>query len=401
MLISVHDKTLHRVAFLDNDKPETAHFYDDEWHRYLTEATSTFDFKVPKITAAEEVLSYLNEENYVSFRYEGQDYLFNIMKAVETERTIEISTENLNLELITEIDEPHEAQGAHDVAWYLDQNGITRLAEVKIGYNEIADRQRTLSWDGNSTKLERLSSIINSFDAEHEFVTHLNRDGTLKDITINIYKEHDVNNQGVGRRRVDTTLYYGRDLTGVTKTVDKTGMYTGIRPLGTNNITISTIEKTEYDESGNVLFYTKKGSTDIYCPAMAEKYPAQFQREDGDKWIVLTGWTYETEDPNVLYSQALKKFKTCYQPAVTYEAESTLGLGIGDTVKIHDDGFSPTLLLEARVSEQTISFSDPSKNKNKYSNAAALKSGLSASIQERAEAIAEIGTPEMAAMWSA
>jgi hypothetical protein len=48
MLISIHDKSLKRVAFLDNDKPGTLHYFDDTWHRYLIEATSTFDFTVPK-----------------------------------------------------------------------------------------------------------------------------------------------------------------------------------------------------------------------------------------------------------------------------------------------------------------------------------------------------------------
>ena len=277
MLISIHDKTLKRIAYLDNDKPGTAHFYDDEWHRYLAEATSTFDFKVPKATASDDVISALNEENYISFHYGGNDYLFNIMKVVENEKTIEISTENLNIELINEEEAKHEPQGAHPISWYLDQNGITSSAEIRLGYNEVADRSRTLSWDGTSTKLERLSSIVNGFDAEHEFVTHLNRDGTLKDITINIYKEHDSTNQGVGTRRKDVTLYYGKKLKGVTRKVDKTNLYTGIRPLGNNDLTISNLSRTVTDENGEMLFYTEMGSPNIFCPSMAERFPAQIQ----------------------------------------------------------------------------------------------------------------------------
>ncbi|MCQ4823041.1 hypothetical protein [Eubacterium callanderi] len=83
MLISIHDKTLQRVAYIDNEKPGTLHFFDDVWHRYLTEATSTFDFSVPKTGNAAH--RYLTEKNYVSFQYEGQDDLFNIMRTEETE----------------------------------------------------------------------------------------------------------------------------------------------------------------------------------------------------------------------------------------------------------------------------------------------------------------------------
>lgn len=393
MLISIHDKTLKRIAYLDNDKPETAHFYDDEWHRYLAEATSTFDFKVPKATAGDEVISALNEENYISFNYGGNDYLFNIMKAVENESTIEVSTENLNIELINEEEDKHDPQGAHPISWYLDQNGITSAAEIKLGYNEVADRSRTLSWDGTSTKLERLSSIVNGFDAEHEFVTHLNRDGTLKDITLNIYKEHDSTNQGVGTRRKDVTLYYGKNLKGVTRTVDKTNLYTGIRPLGNNDLTISSISKETRDEDGNLLFYTEAGSPYIFCPSMAERFPAQIQNSTGDKWIVLRSWSYDTDDVNKLYSEAIKKFKTVYQPAITYEVESDSMLDIGDTVTIHDSEFKPALILEARVSEQVISFSNPSKSKNTYSNFTALKNRTSTSINSRVAEIVKENQP--------
>lgn len=67
MLISVHDSHLYRVGFLDNDKPNATHFSDDTWHRYLAEATSTFDFTVPKVEAAEEVLENLTEKTIFLF----------------------------------------------------------------------------------------------------------------------------------------------------------------------------------------------------------------------------------------------------------------------------------------------------------------------------------------------
>ena len=69
ILISIHDKTLRRIGFIDNEKPETLHFYSDTWRRYLTEATSTFEFSVLKTGHA--LLAYLNEKNYISFRYDG------------------------------------------------------------------------------------------------------------------------------------------------------------------------------------------------------------------------------------------------------------------------------------------------------------------------------------------
>ena len=122
MLISIHDKTLRRVAFIDNEKPGTLPFFDDVWHRYLTEATSTFDFSVPKTGNAAH--RYLTEKNYVSFRYGGQDYLFNIMRTEETETELACYCENLSMELLNEISPAFKSGGAQTFEWYFNNSDL-------------------------------------------------------------------------------------------------------------------------------------------------------------------------------------------------------------------------------------------------------------------------------------
>lgn len=391
MLVSIHNNRLRRVGFLDNDKPDATHFYDDTWHRYLAEATSTFDFSVSKSEADPSVLTYLTEQNYVSFRYGGRDYLFNIMKITETEEEITLSCENLNLELVNEIERHHDPSGAKSYIDYINQNQIS-YAQLKIGINEVSNRKRTLSWDGTESKLARLISIATGFDAEIEFVTHLNRDGTLKEITLNTYIAHDDTHQGVGTRRNDVTLFYRKGLSNVRRTVDKSELYTAIRPIGTDNLTIGSLDKTEKDSAGRVLYRSAKGDEHILAPQAKDMYPAQFANMSADEYINYE-WSYDTKDINTLYSKGLAKIKSLSSPAITYEAESTVMLDIGDTITIHDDGFTPTLLLEARVSEQEISFSDPSKNKNTYSNFRALQNRLSSNIQGRLQTIVSSEVP--------
>ena len=391
MLISIHDKSLKRVAFLDNDKPGTLHFYNDTWHRYLVEATSTFDFTVPKPLETHSDLAFLTEKNYVSFRYDGDDYLFNIMKVVETEDALTCSCENLNMELLNEMDPAHEAAGAKTFVQYLTVCGI-QFARLTIGVNEISDRSRTLSWEGTDTKLARLLSIVKQFDAECKFETKLNRDGSLEKMVLNVYKSHNESNQGVGRRRSDVTLYYGREIKSVRRTVDKTGLYTAINPTGKDGLTIASLNKTELDSDGNVLFKSPEGDTHILCPPVMAEYPAQFLDSNADRYINLD-WSYDTDNVNTLYSKALAKIKSVYQPAITYEAEGTLNLDIGDTVIIHDAKFTPTLLLEARVSEQEVSFSDSTKNKNVFANFRALENQLSSDITSRLATIVENALP--------
>lgn len=399
MLISIHDKTLRRVAFIDNEKPETLHFFDDIWHRYLTEATSTFDFSVPKTGNA--TLQYLTEKNYVSFQYGGQDYLFNIMRTEETESELACYCENLNLELLNEMSPAFKSGGAQTFAWYFNNSDLVggkNFSDLVLGINEVSDYSRSLEWEGTDTKLARLLSLVNKFDAECEFVTELNRDGSLKRIVLNVYKKHDDTHQGVGTRRQDVTLYYGKEIDGIRRTVDKTGLYNAIYPQGKDGLSITTVEKTEYDGDGRVLYYTHSGQPYIYAPQTAEEYPAQISSKD-DPWI-LYRWEYETENVNTLYGQALAKLKEISVPAVTYEVEGSLMLEIGDTVKIHDNKFTPTLLLEARVSEQEVSFSDPTKNKNVFSNFKALENKLSTDITGRLDQLIQEALPYAAEILS-
>ena len=393
MIISIHDKSLRRVGFLDNEKPGALHFYDDIWHRYLKEASSTFDLTIPK--TGNEYLQYLTEKNFLSFRYNGKDHLFNIMKTDETDDKITIYTENLTLELLNEQAGKYAASSAMSFEDYFNESSLIggkSVSGLEIGVNEISAYKRKLSWDGEDTKLARLLSLVSEFDAECEFVTELNRDGTLKRILLNLYMSHDDGHQGVGAM-TGKTLYYGKEITGARRTIDKTELYSLIYPVGTDGLEISSLEKTVYDSNGKILYSSPSGNPFIYAPQTAEEYPAQVST-NGDKWILLR-WSYDTENVNTLYSKALAKLKSVSVPSITYEIEGTYDLEIGDTVTIQDEKFSPTLIIEARVSEQEISFSDERQNKNIYSNFRALESKLSSSITKELSNLVNDATPAL------
>ena len=386
MLINIHDKYLKKVAFIDNDKPGALHFYNDVWHRYLKEATSTFDFTVPK--TGHSSVGFLNEKGYVSFNIDGRAYLFNIMRTEETERELTCYCENLNLELLNEQAAAYTAPRAMSFEEYFNnetQIGGIYYSDLVIGVNEVADYRRSLKWESTETKLARLLSLVNNFDAECEFVTELNRDGTLKHIVLNVYKKHDDDHQGVGKRRLDVTLYYGKQVDSIRRTVDKTELYSAIYPVGKDGLTVSSLNKVELDKDGRELYYSKSGQPYIYAPQTAEEYPAQLFEGKGS-WI-LYRWDYDTDNVNTLYGQGLAKLKEISQPALTYEVEGDLMLDIGDTVKIYDDKFTPTLILEARVAEQEVSFCDPSKNKNVFCNFRSLENKLSEGITSRLDSI--------------
>lgn len=602
MLLSILDHNLERVGFLDNEEnTQGLEFYDDMWSRYLETGSATFDFSVDKKnldldTHNRRVYQTLNERSFVSFHDNGRAYLFNIMKTVEDENSITCSCENLNLELLNEYANAYKADQAYTFEEYCKKLDLLDFAALKLGINEISDQKRTLEWTGQDTKLKRLISLANNFDAEIAFETYLNDDSSLKVFRLNVFKEHDDTHQGVGVRRDDIVLDYDDNIESITRTIDKTTMFNVIHPTGSDktvthkvtktrtvnktvtvsgggatntesalrniesrkgqrvgtgqcyalsalyssllggpglgggvtgisgrigagiaasnigtdyrwgafgwgveagsvskakagaivnikanygspfwtgiyghtaiiksisgsNITVleqnyagrmyiventynlnaymagvqtlcyppelvagktvggQTITKTvpvqetytedvqetvktvidpnrtkEWKNSdGEVEFYVKNGN--IYAPLSQKLYPAVLNgKVIGDNWI-RKDISVETTDEAVLEATALKTLKAGCYPTVTYEVKGDADLEPGDTVKVRDDQFFPTLLLEMRASEVHRSFSNPDEDRTVFTNFKELENKVDANLLARMEEMAEAAVP--------
>ena len=115
--------------------------------------------------------------------------------------------------------------------------------QITIGINEVSDLSRVIKYDGQESKLARLISLIGNFDAEFEFITKSNNDGTLDKIILNIYKQNDgVNFQGVGTNRDDVILTLDTNITGVSRTVDKTQIFNATTITGADGLTWNSSE---------------------------------------------------------------------------------------------------------------------------------------------------------------
>lgn len=159
---------------------------------------------------------------------------------------------------------------------------------------------------------------------------------------------------------------------------------------------VTTIDPTIYrewkDANGEVEFYLKNGS--IYAPKAKELYPAVLSGEEvEDDWL-LELIELETDDQEILISESLEALKKICYPSITYDVDAfEPKLNAGDTVKVVDRKFHPTLTLEARVTRQERSFTSPSKNKTKFENFRALESKIPKSLQDRYEELSEMAKP--------
>lgn len=400
MLLTIHDSALKKVGFIDNNKEGALNYFNDEWHRYLETGSSTFDFTVFKKaiisdSGTKKAYNYLNEKAFVSFQYKGKTYLHTIRKVEENEKTIKCYGINLNLELVNEYANPYKSSGAMSFQEYCNELGLVNFTLLKIGINEVSDQKIVAEWEGTDTKLNRLLSLANKFSAEIEFDTQLNADSSIKSFIINVYHQNDDNHHGVGRTS-STILQYGKNLKALTRTVDKSSIYNMVRPTGkTENgdvVTISSLGAWSVDNDKGEREFYQQGEA-LYAPFSMQMYPSAFtSTATGDQWI-RKDMEVESSNPEVIRSTAYRELKKNCYPAVTYEVDGFADLDIGDTVQVIDDGFSPALLLEMRVSEQTISFSKSSSNKTTFSNAKALENRLSGGIQKRLEQLIEDAKP--------
>ncbi|MDW8705736.1 hypothetical protein Q7W18_05075 [Streptococcus suis] len=403
MILTIHDNNLQKVAFIDNNKQGTLNFYNDKWTRYLSKASSLFEFTVFKQTIQTDIVPYqtanaLNDRSFVSFVYKGRTYLFNVMTIEETEHTITCTCKDLNLELTNEYTNPFKSNKARTFKEYCDVMGLLEFATLRIGVNEISDQKRTLGWEGQDTKLNRILSLANKFDAEVDFEVKLNANGTIKDFILNVYREHDDKHQGVGKVRSDIILKKGKNIRSIKRKIDKTDLIVNaIRPTaqGENGqeITIAGLGPWEVKNENGVVEFFQQGDM-LYAPISMQKYPSTWTGSTGnrDKYT-RKDITVDTKSKETLRTQAYKELMRSAYPSMTYEIDGYVDLEIGDTAKVYNGDFYPVLLLEVRVSEQTISFTKPSTNKTVFDNVRALKSKLSNGIQERWQELFEASQP--------
>lgn len=394
MLLTIHDQHLNKVAFIDNNKQKTLNYYGDTWRRQLETGSSTFEFTVFKRTVQsdtsnKQAYKSLNDKAFVSFKYKRKTYVFNVMKITEDEQTIKCYCENLNLELLNEYVNPYKASEALTFKQYCDNMGLLNFSLLSIGINEIADRKLTLEWTGQDTKLARLLSLANKFNAEIEFDTELNPNSTLKSFKVNVYHENDEDHQGVGRVRTDIRLEYKKNLKSIKRTVDKTSVFNAVRPVGKNSegneVTIGgMIDPIKERNAKGILEFYQEGET-LFAPISQQMYPSVFAPENSDDQWIRKDMTVESDNQKVIRAAGLKALKKAAYPAVTYEIDGFLDVEIGDTIQIYDNGFSPALNIRARVSEQTISFTNPQSNKTTFANFQELENRLSTNLQARLE----------------
>ena len=273
---------------------------------------------------------------------------------------------------------------------------------VTLAVNEVSDQKKTLEWEGQDTKLARLLSLANKFNAEVEFVTRLNDDSSIKQLVLNVYHQADDSHAGVGRIRSDIRLTFEKNIKSMTRKVDKTEIYTMIVPYGKAKeqpengpevrVYIDGLPAWEEKNDKGIVIFKQEGNC-LYAPHAANLYPSTFGASTQDNKWIRKDLEVDSDDPKVIRAAGIANLRKNAYPAITYEVDGFVDVEIGDTITIHDKGFVPSLDVRARAIEQKISFSNPANNTTTFGNFKELETRTSGDLRTVFERMVENSRP--------
>ncbi|WP_460057098.1 phage tail spike protein, partial [Pseudolactococcus yaeyamensis] len=388
MQFHILDENFVPVAVMDNDLPDAIHFSKSKFQRFLTGSADFLDFETSKLHVDAALLQV---GYWIAFKYNNRDHLLYITQIDEAERDqmMSISSMSLNLDLNLETTLPFSASAAQPFSWYFNQ--IMYDTGYEIGVNEISNLTRKLSWESEMSHRAFLQSVATQFDnAELDYEVKLNSDFTIKKRLVHVKKK-------IGEVRDDIELRYGKNVKTIKRSTDISSICTAIRPMSKDaNEKITTISSLAnwqtLDDNGNVQFFHTKGENFIKAPQANARFGNRGGNVNGGGYIVYN-FSHDKISQSELFNRARAYLEEHSVPVINYEVEGRTGANIGDTVKIVDDGYTPQLILSARVLEQIVSFDDATVEAATFGNYKALQSQISADLIAKMQQLAEENAP--------
>lgn len=348
----------------------TSSIYDDKHTLTLDAGSSSYEFKISK---SDEASRYMDSGNYIVLQDDdGKTWLFTVLDYEETQYTKTVYAEDAGIELLNKACDVWKSSGPHSFEYYF--NLVTSGTPWKLGVNQLAGLERTLTYEGRDTGLGRLLSILKGFDnAECTF------DVTVKmnapsDFKINVYKQ-------VGSDRSDVQMVYNHELGNITKKESRAEFVTALCGVGG---TIQTEDgQGNAQDAGNVDFadleYNKDGLVTTKGDKFLRAVDANKRFNPGQTTYIEAFYEYDTQSASELLNRTVTRLKTYSEPQYTYTADVKVidsTLKIGDTVTIIDHDYNPALYLSARVAKLEKSYTDPSQNTIEFCNYRLLSSRL-------------------------
>lgn len=348
----------------------TSGIYDDKHTLTLDAGSSSYEFKISK---SDEASQHMDSGNYIVLQNDdGKTWLFTILDYEETQYTKTVYAEDAGIELLNKACDIWKSSGPHSFEYYF--NLVTSGTPWKLGVNQLAGLERTLTYEGRDTGLGRLLSILKGFDnAECTFdvAVKMNAPSEFK---INVYKQ-------VGSDRSDVQMVYSHELNDIVKKESRAEFVTALCGVGG---TIQTEDgQGNTQDAGNIDFADLEYNHDGLVTTKGDKFlravDANKRFNPGQTTYIEAFYEYDTQSASELLNRTITRLKTYSEPQYTYTADVKIidsTLKIGDTVTIIDHDYNPALYLSARVAKLEKSYTDPAQNTIEFCNYQLLSSRL-------------------------
>lgn len=339
----------------------TAGVYDDKHTLTLDAGSSSYEFTIAKTDPASQCM---DTGNYVVLQDDnGKNWVFTILDYEENQYTKTVYAEDVGIELLNKNCDIWKSEGPHSFEWYF--NKIVDSTPWKLGVNQLAGLERTLTYEGRDTGLGRLLSILTAFDhAECKMDVSFTANRPCE-FVVNVYKT-------IGADRSDVQIVYNHELNDITKKESRAQFVTALCGVGG---TVTPPEGQETAEQENVDFadleYNKDGLVTKKGDKFLRAVDANKRFNPGQTSYIESYYMYDTQSASELLNRTITQLKTYSEPQYTYTADVKVidsTLEIGDTVTIIDHDYNPALYLSARVAKLEKSYTDPSQNTIEFCN---------------------------------
>ena len=339
----------------------TVGVYDDKHALTLDAGSSSYEFAIAKTDPASQCM---DTGNYVVLQDDnGKNWVFTILDYEENQYTKTVYAEDVGIELLNKNCDIWKSEGPHSFEWYF--NKIVDSTPWKLGVNQLAGLERTLTYEGRDTGLGRLLSILTAFDhAECKMDVSFTANRPCE-FVVNVYKT-------IGADRSDVQIVYNHELNDITKKESRAQFVTALCGVGG---TVTPPEGQETAEQENIDFadleYNKDGLVTTKGDKFLRAVDANKRFNPGQTSYIESYYMYDTQSASELLNRTITQLKTYSEPQYTYTADVKVidsTLEIGDTVTIIDHDYNPALYLSARVAKLEKSYTDPSQNTIEFCN---------------------------------
>ncbi len=361
MILYFADRNMNIIGQASTELPEGLVVTQDLKTEDVETGVAVFECTIPydsktmdQVKKCTEVGNYILRSN----RDENEFYTIIETEADTKDQSVYMYAEDAGLDLLNEVVGAYEADQDYPIRYYIEKFSFD--SGFTIGINEASNLSRKLSWEGESTASERITSVATQFD-NCEISYSFKVEGLV--VTgkyINIYRKRG-KDDGV-------QLHLNREIDSIITKKSIANLATALLCTGgtpepeegetTEEKPPITLDGYAYDD-GN---YHTSGPYLMSREALKKWSRYVWINEPnktGDVGHIVKTFSYDTTSQQELCNRALTELKKACEIEVNYEVEISKlpeNVRIGDRVNIIDD--SGQLYLSTRILKLENSIAD-------------------------------------------